>query len=211
MNQKNIMENYIKSRTALRYWLLGRKYIKAVEAMDFALKYHDGLRKDKVTPEFQHQIYIGNFARVYETLLIYPEETFASIFLHDVMEDYNISSHEINSKFGEVVTEAVKKLTKEHRGIKKAPESYFSEISNCPIASVIKGIDRVHNIHTMVGVFTHEGELKYLKETEDYIIPSLYRARHIFHQQEAVYENLKQYLMLALNLIRVIHEKEENK
>ena len=211
MNQKNIMENYIKSRTALRYWLLGRKYIKAVEAMDFALKYHDGLRKDKVTPEFQHQIYIGNFARVYETLLIYPEETFASIFLHDVMEDYNISSHEINSRFGEIVKDAVNKLTKEHRGIKKAPENYFSEISNCPIASVIKGIDRVHNIHTMVGVFTHEGELKYLKETEDYIIPALYRARHIFHQQEAVYENLKQYLMLALNLIKVIHEKEENK
>lgn len=74
------MENYIKSRTALRYWLLGRNYIKSVEAMDFALQFHIGLRKDKVNPEFQHQIYMGNFVRVYEKLLIYPEEVFTSIF-----------------------------------------------------------------------------------------------------------------------------------
>ncbi|MCK9441801.1 MAG: hypothetical protein M0Q13_10330 [Methanothrix sp.] len=206
MNQKEIMENYIKSRAALRYWLLGRKYIKSVEALDFALQFHNGFRKDKITPEFQHQVYIGNFARVYEPLLIYPEEVFTSIFLHDLIEDYDISKQEIKIKFGELVSSAVDKLSKKNRTFKKNIETYFNDISECPIASVIKGIDRVHNIHTMVGVFSHEGELHYIEETEKYIIPTLYNARHIFHQQEAVYENLKQYLILALDLIKKNHE-----
>lgn len=83
------------------------------------------------------------------------------------------------------------------------------DISESPIASVIKGIDRVHNIHTMVNVFTYEKEVEYIQETEKYILPTLYKARHIFHQQEAVYENLKQYLMLALNLIKTIHKEKK--
>jgi len=208
MSQSEIMENYIKSRTALRYWLLGRKYIKSVEAMDFALQFHTGYRKDKVTPEFQHQIYMGNFARVYETLLIYPEEVFTSIFLHDLIEDYDVSPQEITEKFGKLVSDTVYKLSKKYRKLKKDLDSYFIDISECPIASVIKGIDRVHNIHTMVNVFTYEKEIEYVKETEKYILPTLYRSKHIFPQQEAIYENLKQYLILALNLIKNIHEEK---
>jgi (p)ppGpp synthase/HD superfamily hydrolase len=152
MEKCEILENYIKSKTALRYWLLGRNYIKAVEAMDYALKYHKGFRKDKITPEFQHQVYIANFVRVYEPLLVYPEETFITIFLHDVMEDYNVSVEEISNIFGPIVSESVYKVSKIYKGSKKEPIFYFNEISKCSIASVVKGADRVHNINSMLGV-----------------------------------------------------------
>lgn len=202
MNQKEIIENYIKSKTALRYWLLGRNYIKAVEAMDYALDYHKGLRKDKITPEFQHQVFIANFIRVYESLLIYPEETFVTIFLHDIMEDYNISVEEISNIFGSIVGESVYKVSKIYKGSKKEQAFYFNEISKCSIASVVKGADRVHNINSMLGVFSDDRVSQYVEETEKYIIPMLRNSRHSFHKQEAVYENLKQYLFLATRTIK---------
>ena len=207
MEKGEILEYYIKSKTALRYWLLGRNYIKAVEAMDYALKYHNGFRKDKITPEFQHQVYIANFVRVYEPLLTYPEETFVTIFLHDVMEDYNISVEEISNIFGSIVSESVYKVSKIYKGSKKDTVFYFNEISKCPISSIVKGADRVHNINSILGVFSDTGIKNYLEETEKYIIPMLRNSRHSFYKQEAVYENLKQYLVLAINITRFGRKK----
>lgn len=208
LTKEQAMEYFVKSKTALRYWLIGRGYIKAVEAMDFALEYHKGLRKDKVTPEFQHQVSIAHFLRVFEPLLIYPEDTFATVSLHDVMEDYGVSKEEITENFGERVSRATYKLSKKYREEKKDIEVYYKKIAKCPIASIVKGGDRVHNIHKMVGVFSHKGEVHYVEETEDMILPMLHKARHTFHQQEPAYENIKQVLMAAVEFVKVIHEKE---
>lgn len=43
-----------KRLVSLRYWLIGRRYFTALEAMEFAAAHHTGFRKDGKTPEF-HQ------------------------------------------------------------------------------------------------------------------------------------------------------------
>jgi len=196
-----------KNKVAMRYWLLGRKYMLALKAMEFGLKYHIGRRKDGVTPEFQHQLSIAHYMRVFEGYLLNPDDTFAALFLHDVVEDYDVSPQEILSLFGDKVYRAVVALTKQYRGIKKSIENYYQDIGEDSIASIGKGCDRIHNIQTMVNVFSVNGQIGYIEETEKYIIPMLKSARRKYIEQEPIYENIKLVLLSQIDLIKVIHKE----
>ena len=67
------MTKYEKLFISLRYWLHGRNYMKAAEALHFAACYHQGLRKDGATPEFEHQLTITHYLRTLENNLMFPE------------------------------------------------------------------------------------------------------------------------------------------
>jgi len=47
---------YTKQFIAMRYWLLGRNYLLALDALEYAAKLHTGTRKDGRTQEYFHQI-----------------------------------------------------------------------------------------------------------------------------------------------------------
>jgi len=181
---------------AMRYWLIGiskndEQYKPALEALEYAKNIHIGFRKDGKTPEFQHQIEICHYLRTLVDGLMHPGATLAAAFLHDVPEDYDISFDDIERKFGKQISDAVWLLTKQYRGEKKNMEVYFNEMANCPIASVIKGADRINNHQTMHPIFKPEKQKSYILETDTYIIPMLKKARHIHVSQEHIYENIK--------------------
>lgn len=199
------MDQHSKLFITIRYFLIGRKFTNALGALEFAAKFHDGTRKDKVTPEFHHQLGIAHYIRTLENHLVYPEETLAACFLHDVCEDYDVGFPEVEKLFGKAVAEAVQLLTKKHRKILKAPESYFADMAENNIASVVKGADRINNIQTMIGVFTREKQEKYIVETETQILPMLKVARRAFPTQEPAYENIKMILKNQIALIRAVH------
>jgi (p)ppGpp synthase/HD superfamily hydrolase len=196
-------ENYAKIKAAVRYWLLGRKYYLAHDAMEFGLEYHRGHRKDGVTPEFQHQLSQANYARTLESSLIYPEETLATIMLHDVVEDYDVSIETIHNRFGSKVGHAVARLTKTKP---YTLESYFKGMELDPIASIVKGCDRMHNVQSMPGVFNHKKQLSYIEETETYILPMLKLARKRFPYQEPAYQNVKTMLQSQIELLNLTLE-----
>lgn len=175
--------------------------------MEFAASYHTGKRKDGVTPEFSHQIEIAHFVRTLSASLIYPEETIAVAFLHDVTEDYDVEIDELKRLFGEQIANAVWLVTKKFKGVKKSLESYYNEIATNPIASICKGCDRIHNIQSMVDVFTFNGQKWYIEETERYILPTIKTAKRLFPQQEAAYENIKHTLTSQVQLIKTIHDR----
>lgn len=200
----------MKSMISMRYWLLGRNYHAAIEAMEFASKFHTGFRKDNCTPEFEHQLSIASFVRTLTNELQRPEQTLAVAFLHDVCEDYPVSLEEIESKFGEEIRDAVDCLTKKesmsHMSVDKYKyESYYTKIANNKIASIVKGADRMHNIQSMHGVFCLDKQEKYVKETNDYVLPMLKSARRTFVSQEPAYENIKHVLKSQIDLILAIH------
>lgn len=199
------MTSFEKRRISMRYWLLGRGYHKAVEAMEFAASYHTGTRKDVVTPEFDHQISIAHYVRTLIDALDHPEDTLCVVFLHDVREDFDVPDEVIRARFGDRVAEAVEAMTKTFRGVKKDPQTVFDAIAADPIASVVKGADRIHNHQTMVGVFTHEKQQGYIAETERFFLPMLKRARRSFPRLEPVYENIKHLLLSQIDLIKAIH------
>lgn len=198
-------QNYTKLKTAIRYWMLGREYHLALQAMEFGLKYHTGVRKDGVMPEFQHQISQASFARTLEPHLLHPDETLATIFLHDVVEDCDVDISTIFAEFGEMVGTSVELMTNQVRGERKPIKSYYSEMQFDPIASFAKGCDRIHNHQTMVGVFTPEKIDSYMIETNDHVIPMLKLARKRFTKQEGAYLNIKHVLMTQMELLQALN------
>lgn len=208
------MTSYEKAFISLRYWMLGRQMHQALAALEFASKFHTGTRKDGITPEYYHQLSIVQFIRTLapqDSGLLLPEATFAAACLHDVCEDYDVGFSEIETLFGEKISEAVRLLTKKHRGSKMPMETYYSQIGKNSIASIVKGADRINNLGSMVDVFTREKQEAYIEETEKFILPMLKEARRLFSQQEPSYMNIKFMLNSQINMIRAIHRAADRK
>ena len=157
------------------------------------------MRKDGVTPELQHQIEITHYLRTLLPSLMFPEETLTAALLHDVTEDYGVLSSTINERYGHDIALAVQLLDKNG----KDPDFYYSSIANNPIASIVKGGDRMHNIQSMIGVFTAEKQAKYICEVEQRFLPMLKTAIRKFTRQELAYENIKHVLTSQLELLKV--------
>lgn len=213
-NAEQALARHKKLKLALKQWLLGRHYHNALRALAFAEKYHTGIRKDGVTPEFFHQIEIALFITTLEPFLLYPEETICAALLHDVAEDYNVEWHTIKhlfskKKFGKRVVKAVKALTKEYKGIKMSEAEYASGISQNAIASIVKGVDRINNQQSMVGPFTIEKQKRYIDETENLILYAVRLAQDEFPEQHLAYESIKYMLKSQIQLVQAIHVAAE--
>lgn len=201
------MDRYNKLFVSLKYYLLGRDYIKALKALEFARAYHLGTRKNGIDPEFLHQIEISLYIATLKDLEC--EETAITVaLLHDVMEDYDISHEEMEKRFGAEITSIVWLLTKKHRGIVKDSSVYFGELAQNSIASIVKGADRIHNIQTMVGVFSDEKQKTYVQEVEEKFLPMIKRAKALFPEQTRAYFNIEHMLKSQISLIKAIHKKK---
>lgn len=190
------LSKYQKIFISTRYRLAGlakndSDFLLALKALEYAKDFHTGTRKDGFTPEFQHQLEISQYLYTISDSLISPGKTIAAAFLHDTPEDYDISYSEIEEKFGVVICKSVELLTKKHRGSVKDMQVYFTEIGKDPIASIVKGADRINNHQSMIGVFKEQKIESYIKETQDFILPMLKEARRNFVEQEGAYENIK--------------------
>jgi len=192
------LAHYKKLRQALRYYLLGAQYFCAAEALEVAESYHTGLRKDGITPEFQHQIEIAHYVRTLPDLM-YPEETIVAALFHDTPEDKGLSISVIQDIGGELAAEATHLMNKNG----KSMELVMCELANNAIGSIAKGADRSHNIQTMDGAFSIDKQLRYANEVEAYFLPMLKIARKKFPRQERAYENIKHILTCQTELIRL--------
>jgi (p)ppGpp synthase/HD superfamily hydrolase len=186
------MIGYEKLRGAVRRTLITRGYLLSLEAMEFAERYHTGLRKDG-SYEFSHQLEMA------QLILDLPhveqiDETLAVCFLHDVREDYGVGDDVLRDRFGARVADAVDLLTKEFQGVRIWAEFAYSRIAADPIAAVVKGADRIHNLRTMPGAFTAPKQSEYQFETVVHIRPMLLRARTIFDTRHAALTALIQVL-----------------
>jgi len=150
----DIKETYKKRLLALRYFLIGRGYFKAVDALEFASHYHTGTRKDGVTPEFFHQVSIASYVRTLPVPAEDMEDLITAVLLHDVCEDYGVSHELIAQRFGERVSEIVRLMTNQENGIKIQKAVYFSRIGHNVLAALGKCSDRIHNFQSMIGVFS---------------------------------------------------------
>jgi (p)ppGpp synthase/HD superfamily hydrolase len=199
------MTNSSKQKLALRYWLQGRGFHQALRAMEYAAGWHVGVRKDG-SPEFSHQVWQANFVRTLDGILLNTEAQVCVAFLHDVVEDYPVSVRDVRTLFGDEVGSAIEKISKVIGGHKKTDEEYFSRLSECPLAALGKGVDRMHNHQTMIGAFSIHKQMSYIQETEEWILPMLKKARRSFPEQEAAFENVKHNLLIQIELLKFAHQ-----
>ena len=197
-------EKYSKDLLAIRLWMEGSGFHVALAAMEFARSWHTGLRKDLVTPQFAHQVYIANYIRTLLPCLMLPEETLATVFTHDVCEDHDVPFEEISERFGPVVGKSTRLLTKKHRGVTIPYDVYFALMAEDPVASIVKPADRGHNIFTMEaagwGIDKQSG---YLGELEERFYPMIKKARNRFTRQVPAYQNVKTLLAVQATHIRL--------
>ena len=194
---------YDKLKLTCRYWLQGRASIDprfniTLKSLELALKHHVGYRKDGKTKESYHQLNMFSYLRTIEHLLIDPHIVLSVVLLHDLYEDYPETEKEIKDVVPDVYPYVVR-ISKIRAGKKISMDQYYSEMTNCPVTSIVKIVDRIHNLSTMAGVFSLEKERDYIRFAETFFYPMIKKSRRLFPELEPVYENLKQVLVLVIN------------
>lgn len=205
-----MQEAHLKRLRKLRDLLEGAGYHNALKALAFARRHHVGMRKDGVTPEFDHQVSMALYAWTLADL-IHREAVITAILLHDVPEDYHVHVWEIGQLFEDVafralVCNGVESVTKVFRGIVKPKDILYATMAADPVGSIVKGCDRNHNFLSMVGVFSYEKQVIYLAEGEEDILPMIKDAMNNHHPaQRRAYANIRYTMMQQIGLIRAIH------
>lgn len=166
-----------KRLSALRYSLEGAEFYLAKDALELALRLHDGVRKDKVTPEWFHQVSITLYLwTLLPTFGPYAEQILTAALLHDVLEDKDYPESAMRERFGDPVTDTVLSVSyKLHLdpGFKTDKAEHYRKMASDPCGLILKANDRINNQDTMQGVFTLEKIIAYVHETRTYILPAL--------------------------------------
>jgi hypothetical protein len=216
---KNALQ-YEREKTALKYYLIGKGYNKAIKALgyieriEFRIPAEERFRKDKVTPSLHHQIRIALSVTQLKGLTDKQEELcIVAALLHDVQEDHSISYEEIYNNFGKKIAEICWKLTKKFVGQHKNKEEYIREIGQDLIASIVKGLDRNDNLSTMIDVFSISKMDSYADEAEDVFLPMLKTASKLFPELLQAYQMITLKMKLQIGFTRkyvnLAREKEK--
>ena len=204
---------FVKNKKALRGYFKRNNLVLAEKAMDYAELYHVNKRKNGA-PEFGHQVFIASYAvQVFIENIRYPDEFLAAVFLHDTVEDYpdKVSFLDIYENFNSVVVDILKPVTKKASFSKSKEdyEEYYSGIVKIPLSVMVKAADRIHNLQTMVNVFTIEKQYQYINEVETFILPMLKIARKDFYEYEQVFLALSHTLERQITYLKEILKRDE--
>ena len=194
-------------KTVLKYFLLGKGYFEAIKALGYIEQTNERLppekryRKDKVTPNLHHQIRVA-LSIIQLNGVMDEELCIICALLHDVQEDLHISKSEIEELFGRKVAEIVWRLTKKYINIVKNKEAYIHDMSECQVTSLVKGVDRLDNLSTMIGVFSLEKQLEYAEEAEKLFLPMIKKASKYFPSQIHAYTQISLTMKRQIEITR---------
>jgi len=93
-------------------------------------------------------------------------------------------------------------------GERRSDEAVFEAMAGDAIASIVKPADRIHNQHTLVGVFSLEKIVACVAETETYLLPMMRDARRRHSAQEPAYQNAQFMLASQNRLLRAFTHLE---
>ncbi len=202
-------EKFSKLYIALKFRLKGMGYYRALHALELAKKIHDGLRKDGVTPEFQHQVEIALYILTLKDVKDL-EGTLITALLHDTPEDEphrlakELDFKTLDNEYGCSVARSIAMLNK-HSSV--TSDIYFEVLSTDLRASLVKGVDRINNFQSMNrGKFTLEKQVKYSDEVTFRFLPMLKTARKNFPEQMDAYYNIENMLKSQHELIQLFIE-----
>lgn len=134
------------------------------EVIEFAKKKHKGqFRKFSKDPYIIHPIRVANILKNINE----KDDVIMAAYLHDTIEDTNTTYEEIKDKFGLIIANLVKELTKNRSEIEKIGKVKYliNKINNMSIdALTIKLADRLDNVMEL-SKSDQEFKEKYEEET----------------------------------------------
>lgn len=162
---ENRMYTYVKTYASVK------NLQQTLKVLPYVRELHKGQErkgKDKV-PYIYHPLLIACHALA----LGLDDDNFVSTaLLHDVCEECDVSVEEL--PVNHFTKEAVSLLTKSDNADR---EQYYQRISQNPIATMIKLLDRCNNVSGMSAGFSKEKMVEYIKETESVVYPLLQKAK----------------------------------
>lgn len=152
---------------------------QTMRALGIMRKQHGDQKRNSGEPYIVHPLSMACFAI---GLGLNDDNLLATILLHDVCEDTNVSIDEL--PIGDIVKHGVKYMTitklpsdKSHQETKRR---YFWSLLEDPNALICKALDRYSNLTTMVGVFSEDKIIKNIRETHELLLPVLKAAKETY-------------------------------
>ncbi|MDA3836740.1 MAG: HD domain-containing protein [Nanoarchaeota archaeon] len=168
------------------------------EAIQFAeQKHRDQKRKFSGEPYITHPISVATIIRDNKNSHRITELITAA-FLHDTLEDTNITEQELKKYFGEFVLSLVKELTTDENEMKKVGKTkYLADKMSNPNkmsswALVIKLADRLDNVSD-IHITSNEFKERYTKET-NFILSEIEKNRELSPTQTILIKKIKECL-----------------
>lgn len=131
-------------------------------ALAFATEKHKGQKRIGGDDYITHPIAVSEIVREHGG----DEDSCIAALFHDLLEDTDATEDEIRSLGGDAVLEAVKLLTKQDGYVM---EEYVAGIKANPIAFMVKGADRLHNLRCALCTDT-DFKRRYILESLDWYI-----------------------------------------
>lgn len=179
--------------------------LQTLQALPFSREKHQGqMRKG---PEGKREPYITHPLQMAAHAIamgLTDDDLLAAILLHDVVEDCDVEATEL--PVNKTVQKAVQLVTRVD-GLSK--EKYYDQIGENPIATMVKLIDRCHNVSQMALAFSREKLWKYIQETEIYILPLLQQAKDKWPQYGNQYFLLEYQICSQLDTVKSLLERED--
>lgn len=176
-----------------------------VNALPFAKEKHEGqMRKGAAgvkQPYISHPLTMACHAIA---MGLQDDDLLATILLHDVVEDCGVSAASL--PVNRSVQNAVLLVTRQEG---ESKGKYYSQIGENPIAAMTKLIDRCHNVSQMSLAFSREKLWKYIRETEEYILPMLQASKEKWPEYTNQYFLLEYQICSALDSVKALLERED--
>lgn len=166
----------------VRFTAQAKNMPQTLQALKQMEQYHEGQTrngKDKI-PYIHHPLMMACHALA---MNLDDDDLIATILLHDVVEDCGADLKDL--EVSDAVREAVSLVSfHEVEGMTKAEAKaqYFARIRENPIAAMVKLIDRCNNVSTMAMAFSKDRMIRYIDETEQYILPMIDHVKHTWEE-----------------------------
>lgn len=164
---------YIKSYMFIKGFAVAKNLKQTLIALAVARHFHNGQYRKDGMPYIVHPL------KVCTTLMNYgidDDVTLAAALLHDLLEDCSdklpLKGRELITEYhlSQEVLDIITLLTKESGLDDYELSVYFKKIERNCQAALIKLSDRLHN-STSLYTFTFDRMRKYIKETNDFLLP----------------------------------------
>ena len=196
-----LFEDQAKMFTFLKDRLESGNLNQAQIALEYAIEKHKNQTRKDGKAYIIHPLTMAcnSFA-----MGMQEEDLISTILLHDVCEDCGVSAEDL--PVNEKVKRSVRLLTFEKgddESYGEAKHRYFTNIAVDEKATIVKLMDRCHNISTMSQAFTVKKMKSYIAETREYVLGYLYREAKARYPQ---YDN--QLFLIKYHLGSVVDSVE---
>jgi (p)ppGpp synthase/HD superfamily hydrolase len=175
----------------------------AKKAIVFAHVWHHGQKRDNGRDYIDHPLAVCYLLITYGVI---DDIVLAASLLHDVKEDCGVTDEELKQRFPYAVAHLVGLVSKEEG---EPAGKVFARISSDTRSVIIKLADRTHNMSEAVGVFNRGRLQKYIRETEDYVLPMAEQAAATSPYYGRKIRALKERIGDLVGMAKIFVAKEE--